>query len=74
MARVKVLVEGYARMVNDEEFASSTVTLVQEKDLNILVDTGMDRQMLLVILFQVMGRCLKLKSSIINNYLKTISG
>ncbi len=47
MAEVKVLVEGYAREENDEEFVSSTATLIQENGLNIIVDPGMDRKLLL---------------------------
>jgi len=47
MAKVKVLVEGYAREVNRIEHASSTVTLIQENDKNIIVDPGMDRKKLL---------------------------
>jgi len=47
MAEVKVLVEGYAREEGDFELASSTVTLIKDKDLNIIVDPGMNRQLLL---------------------------
>ena len=47
MAKVKVLVEGYAREENHIEYASSTVTLVQAEGKNIIVDHGMDRKKLL---------------------------
>ncbi|MEI6650485.1 MAG: MBL fold metallo-hydrolase [Candidatus Moraniibacteriota bacterium] len=47
MSSVKVLIEGYAKTVDDVEFASSSVTLIREGSLNILVDVGMDRQALL---------------------------
>ena len=47
MAKVKVLIEGYAREEDDIEFASSTTTLIQEEDLNIIVDPGMNRELLL---------------------------
>ncbi len=47
MAEVKVLVEGYAREEGDSEFASCTVTLVQDNGKNIIVDPGMDKEMLL---------------------------
>jgi glyoxylase-like metal-dependent hydrolase (beta-lactamase superfamily II) len=47
MAEVKVLVKGYAKEKDGVEFASSSVTLIQEKDLNIIVDPGMDRNLLL---------------------------
>jgi len=47
VAKVKILIEGYVKEENDEEFASSTTTLIQEKDLNIIVDPGMNRGLLL---------------------------
>ena len=47
MAKVKVLIEGYAREEDDIEFASSTATLIQEADLNIIIDPGMNRELLL---------------------------
>jgi glyoxylase-like metal-dependent hydrolase (beta-lactamase superfamily II) len=46
MAHVKVLVEGYARIVNGEEYASSTATLIQDSGFNVIVDPGMDRVLL----------------------------
>jgi len=42
MAEVKVLIEGYAREEGDSEVASSTTTLIRNKDLKIIVDPGMD--------------------------------
>lgn len=47
LAQVKVLVEGYAREENGREFASSTVVLVKDNGLNIVVDPGLDRKLLL---------------------------
>lgn len=45
-ARIKILIEGYARKKGDEEFASSTAVLIKEKGVNIIVDPGMDRKKL----------------------------
>jgi glyoxylase-like metal-dependent hydrolase (beta-lactamase superfamily II) len=47
MAEVKILIEGYAGEENGAEFASSTTTLIQEKNLNVIVDPGMNRGFLL---------------------------
>jgi len=47
MSKIKVLIEGYAKEENGNEYASSSVTLVRENNLNILVDVGMSRQLLL---------------------------
>ncbi len=47
MADVKVLIDGYVREEDDEEFASSTTVLIRENELNIIVDPGMDRKLLL---------------------------
>jgi glyoxylase-like metal-dependent hydrolase (beta-lactamase superfamily II) len=47
MTKVKVLIKGYAREINGEEFASSATTLIQDNGLNIVVDPGMDREALL---------------------------
>ena len=47
MLKIKVLIEGYAREENGVEFASSSVTLLRDRDFNILVDTGMNRQLLI---------------------------
>ncbi|MCL5010695.1 MAG: MBL fold metallo-hydrolase [Patescibacteria group bacterium] len=47
MAKVEILVKGYAKEKNGEEFASSAVTLIQENNLNMIVDPGMDRGALL---------------------------
>ena len=47
MAEVKVLIQGYAREEEDSEFASSTTTLIKENELNIIVDPGMNRELLL---------------------------
>lgn len=47
MAKIKVLIEGYVRQIGGAEFASSSVTLLQENSLNIIIDPGMDRGLLL---------------------------
>jgi glyoxylase-like metal-dependent hydrolase (beta-lactamase superfamily II) len=47
MAQIKILVEGYAKNVGGKEFASSTVVLIRESGLNIIVDSGSDKKMLL---------------------------
>ncbi len=47
MAKLKILIRGYVREENNEEFASSTTTLIQENNLNIIVDPGMNRKLLL---------------------------
>ncbi len=47
MAKIKVLIKGYTKEVNEKEFASSTATLIQDKGVNVLVDPGMDRKILL---------------------------
>lgn len=47
MSKINVLVRGYAKEINKEEFASSTTTLIQDNNLNIIVDPGMDRKALL---------------------------
>ncbi len=46
MVEVKILVQGYAKEQNGEEFASSTAILIQDNNLNILIDPGMDREAL----------------------------
>lgn len=47
MNKVKLLCQGYVREEGEVEFASSSVTLIQKNNLNILVDVGMDKQLLL---------------------------
>lgn len=48
MAKVKVLIEGHDKDIPDGVwYASSTTTLVQDKDLNIIVDPGINRKLLL---------------------------
>jgi len=47
MAEIKVLIQGYAREENGVEHASCTTTLIQEGKLNIIVDPGMNRKLLL---------------------------
>jgi len=47
MAEIKILIKGYAKEENGEEFASSTTTLIRDNTLNIIVDPGMNRGALL---------------------------
>jgi glyoxylase-like metal-dependent hydrolase (beta-lactamase superfamily II) len=47
MVKLKVLIEGYAREDKNGEQASCSTTLLQENGLNIVVDPGMDRALLL---------------------------
>src|SRR4030042_5595790 len=47
MNTVKVLIEGYAKQVENGWIASSTVTLLQSNNLNIIVDPGCNRQRLI---------------------------
>ncbi len=47
MAEVKILIEGYVKEENGSEFASSTAVLIKENRLNIIVDPGMNRKLLL---------------------------
>jgi glyoxylase-like metal-dependent hydrolase (beta-lactamase superfamily II) len=47
MAEVKVLIQGYVSERDGAEFASSTTTLIKDGRLNIIVDPGMDRKLLL---------------------------
>lgn len=47
MAKVEILVKGYAKEKDGEAFASSTTTFIQDDSLNMIVDPGMNREMLL---------------------------
>ena len=47
MAEVKVLIEGYAREIEDGWLASSTVVLVKSNNKNIIVDPGCNREKLI---------------------------
>jgi len=47
MEKVKILIKGYAKEKDGEEFASSTTTLIRENNLNIIVDPGMNKEALL---------------------------
>jgi len=47
MAEFKILIEGYARKEGDIEVASCTTTLIKENNFNIIVDPGMNRNLLL---------------------------
>lgn len=44
---IKVLIEGYVKEDGGAELASSSTTLLRENNLNIIVDPGMDRALLL---------------------------
>ena len=47
MNKVKVLIQGYAKEIENGWLASSTVTLVRANDKNIIVDPGCNRKRLL---------------------------
>jgi len=47
MTKIKILINGYVREENGEELVSCTTTLIQENNLNIIVDPGMNKSMLL---------------------------
>ena len=47
MAKVKVLIEGYAREIDNGWLASSTTTFIQSNGKNIIVDPGCNRKKLL---------------------------
>ena len=47
MPKIKVLVEGYVIEKDNAQYASSTATLIQENNLNIIVDPGINRKLLL---------------------------
>jgi glyoxylase-like metal-dependent hydrolase (beta-lactamase superfamily II) len=47
MAKVKVLVEGYAKELKNGWKASSTVTLIEDGDKKIIVDPGINKRRLL---------------------------
>ncbi len=47
MPKIKVLIEGYVKEINHNEYASSSVTLIHDHNLNILVDTGLNRKLLI---------------------------
>jgi len=47
MAKIKILIKGYAKEKYGEEFASSTTTLIRENNLNIIVDPGINKEALL---------------------------
>ena len=47
MNKIKVLIQGYAKQIEGGWVASSTVTLIQSNDKNIIVDPGCNRKRLL---------------------------
>lgn len=47
MTELKVLVEGYVREEGDVEFASCSTTLIRDNELNIVIDPGMNRKLLI---------------------------
>ncbi|MCK5476386.1 MAG: MBL fold metallo-hydrolase [Candidatus Aenigmarchaeota archaeon] len=50
MAEIKILIEGYARQIEDGWQASSTVVLIESKEKKIIADPGFDRKKLLGVL------------------------
>lgn len=47
MSEVKILIQGYAKSFEDHELASSTTTLIKDGKLVVIVDPGMNRELLL---------------------------
>ena len=47
MNQVKILIQGYAKEIENGWKASSTVTLIKSGDKNIIVDPGCNRKRLL---------------------------
>jgi len=47
MNKIKVLIQGYARQIESGWLASSTVTLIQSNNKNIIVDPGCNRKKLI---------------------------
>lgn len=47
MSTIKVLIQGYAKEIAGGWLASSTVTLIQDKEISIIVDPGINRRLLL---------------------------
>jgi len=47
MTKIKVLIEGYAKKVEGGWIASSTTVLVQNGSLNVIIDPGINRKLLL---------------------------
>jgi len=47
MAKIKVLIEGYAKRIKGGWLASSTTTLVKDSNKNIIIDPGISRKLLL---------------------------
>jgi glyoxylase-like metal-dependent hydrolase (beta-lactamase superfamily II) len=50
MTEVKVLIEGYAREIDNGWIASSTATLIKDSNKNVLIDPGCNREKLLAAL------------------------
>jgi glyoxylase-like metal-dependent hydrolase (beta-lactamase superfamily II) len=46
MAQVKILIKGYAQETKSGWIASSTTTLIKDRDLNIITDPGSNRKLL----------------------------
>ncbi len=47
MNKIKVLIQGYARSTKDCEFASCSTVLIKEGKLNIIIDPGMNKPLLI---------------------------
>ncbi|MCX6710727.1 MAG: hypothetical protein NTZ02_01410 [Candidatus Woesearchaeota archaeon] len=47
MSEIKILIEGYAKEEKTGWKASSTTVLIKDNGLNILVDPGLNRELLL---------------------------
>jgi len=47
MPTLKILFEGYSKEINGEQYASSQVVFIRDHNLNILVDVGGNRELLI---------------------------
>ncbi len=47
MSEIKILIEGYAKPIKNGFIASSTTVLIREKGLNIIVDPGINKRLLI---------------------------
>ncbi len=47
VAEIKVLIEGYMKQIDGKDYATSSTIFIKDNQLNIIVDPGMNRKMLL---------------------------
>ncbi len=48
--KIKVLIRGYVKVINNKQYASSTAVLIQENGKSIIIDPGINRRKLLLAL------------------------